>query len=254
MRTSVITRFAKNDRSLSTRRRIAAIATTAVLAGGIQILATDSAWACGAPDDAPVTAPAKPSAENEQDQSVDLHGQGATAAFVSTPTAITAGGPKAEFVVEFTNGTGADYHRVMPAISFSNTHGATPPPSQVTAEVMVHGQWQRVALHRSCDPAINGSAPAASAPLANGHSVRYRFRVGVSADVAKDIDGLQIIAMPVAGTGATLTSARASSSPSAACATSADRPPTAPERPSAPSIEKISEPPATPDGDARPYR
>ncbi|MBO1419802.1 hypothetical protein, partial [Streptomyces sp. FH025] len=55
MRTSVIIRFAKNDRSLSTRRRIAAIATTAVLAGGIQILATDSAWACAGPY--PVTAP-----------------------------------------------------------------------------------------------------------------------------------------------------------------------------------------------------
>ncbi|MER7583783.1 hypothetical protein [Kitasatospora sp. NPDC097691] len=202
MRMPVITRFAKNDRTLSGRRRIAVLAATTVLAGGIQFLATDSAWACGAPDNAPVTAPAKPTTANEDDQSVKLHGQGSTTAFLSTPAAITAGGPKAEIEVQFFNGTGADYHRVVPSIAFVNTHGATPRPSQITAEIMSNGRWQRVALANGCDPAVGGSAPSAGGPLADGRAVRYRFRVGLSADVAKDIDGLQVIVAPSYGRGA----------------------------------------------------
>ncbi|MFD0348369.1 hypothetical protein ACFQ0M_24695 [Kitasatospora aburaviensis] len=47
MRTSVINRFAKNDRAFSGRRTLAALATTVVVAGGVQILTTDAAWACG---------------------------------------------------------------------------------------------------------------------------------------------------------------------------------------------------------------
>ncbi|MFG2841731.1 hypothetical protein ACGF12_00960 [Kitasatospora sp. NPDC048296] len=202
MRTSVITRFAKNTRSLSGRRRIAALAATTVLAGGIQFLATDTAWACG--DDegsAPVTAPAKPSAADEQDQSFELHGQGATATFTSIPAAITVGGSKAEFDAAVFNGTGADYHRIIPGISVFNTHGSTPKPSQVTAEIMVNGQWQRLSVRNGCDPAVGGAAPAAAMPLAKGHTVNYRFRVGLSADVTKDVDGLQVIVSPGAGGG-----------------------------------------------------
>ncbi|RKT16804.1 hypothetical protein BX285_1156 [Streptomyces sp. 1114.5] len=201
MRTSVITRFAKNDRAFSARRRIATLAAATVLAGGLQLLATDTAWACGAPDDAPVTAPAKPSAADEQDQSVELHGQGATSTFLAAPGAITAGGPKVEFDVQFFNGTGADYHRIFPGISFFNTKGATPKPSQVTAEVMANGTWTRVTLHNGCDPAIGGAVPSAGGPLADGHAVRYRFRVGLSADVAKGIDGLQVTVTPSEGRG-----------------------------------------------------
>ncbi|MBD0674695.1 LPXTG cell wall anchor domain-containing protein [Streptomyces sp. CBMA156] len=202
MRMPVITRFAKNDRPFSGRRRLAALAATVVLAGGVQLLATDTAWACGAPDDAPVTAPAKPSAPNEQDGSVELHGQGATTTFLKTPATIGVGGPKVEFEVQIFNGTGADYHRVVPGIAFFNPHGPTPKASQVTAEVMAHGAWQRVPLRRGCDPAISGSVPSAGGPLADGHAVRYRFRVGLSADVAKDVDGLQVIASPSSGRGA----------------------------------------------------
>ncbi|MET8543916.1 hypothetical protein ABZW03_25185 [Kitasatospora sp. NPDC004799] len=203
MRTPVINRFAKNDRTLSGRRRIATVAATVLLAGGVQFLATDTAWACGAPDDAPVSAPAKPSAEDERDWSVEVHGQGATTAFLKKPATVIVGGPKVEVDVQFFNGTGADYHRIVPGISFFNRTGATPKPSQVTAEVLSHGSWQRVTLRNGCDPAIGGEVPSAGTPLADGHGVRYRFRFGLSADVAKDIDGLQVIVSPRHGRGAT---------------------------------------------------
>ncbi|MFJ7247429.1 hypothetical protein ACIQWA_22700 [Kitasatospora sp. NPDC098652] len=45
MRTSVINRFAKNDRAFSGRRRIAVLAATTVLAGGVQFIAADTGWA-----------------------------------------------------------------------------------------------------------------------------------------------------------------------------------------------------------------
>ncbi|MEU3573467.1 hypothetical protein AB0E96_34345 [Kitasatospora sp. NPDC036755] len=201
MSTSVINRFAKNDRTRSGRRRLATLAATAVLVGGVQFLATDTAWACGAPDDAPVTAPAKPSAADEQDDSLELHGQGATAVFSKVPSAITVGGPKAEFILKVTNNTGADYHRITPGISFFNLNGSTPRPSQVTAEVLSNGHWQRIALRNGCDPAIGGNAPSAGVPLAKGQTVSFRFRVGLSADVAKDVEGLQIIGSPNHGRG-----------------------------------------------------
>ncbi|MFI2607933.1 LPXTG cell wall anchor domain-containing protein [Kitasatospora sp. NPDC018619] len=202
MRLSVINRFAKNDRVGSGRRRLATLAATAVLVGGVQLLATDTAWACGAPDDAPVTAPAKPSAADEQDRSVELHGQGATSAFLKAPAAITAGGPAVEFSVRFSNRTGADYHRIFPGISVFNTKGATPKPSQVTAEVMSNGSWKRVTLRNGCDPAVGGTVPSLGAPLADGRSVDYRFRLALSADVAKGIDGLQVTVAPNEGRGA----------------------------------------------------
>ncbi|MFF2541220.1 LPXTG cell wall anchor domain-containing protein [Kitasatospora sp. NPDC058063] len=202
MRTPVINRFAKNDRALSGRRRIATVAATVVLAGGVQFLATDTAWACGAPDDAPVTAPAKPSAADEQDNSFELHGQGATTTFLKVPTAITVGGPKVEISIKVTNNTGADYHRIAPGISFFNPDGTTPKPSQVTAEVMSNGQWQRITLRNGCDPAIGGESRSAGVPIANGRTVTFRYRVGLSADVAKGINGLQIIATPSQGRGA----------------------------------------------------
>ncbi|WP_416875725.1 LAETG motif-containing sortase-dependent surface protein [Kitasatospora sp. SC0581] len=201
MRTSVITRFAKNDRAFSGRRRIATLAATVVLAGGVQLLTTDTAWACGDSDKAPVTAQAKPSAADEEDRSVELHGQGTNATFLKAPGTLTVGGPKTEFDVQFFNGTGADYHRIFPGIAFFNTNGATPKPSQVTAEVMANGTWQRVKLANGCDPAIGGSLPSAGGPLADGHAVRYRFRVGLSADVATGIDGLQVTVKPSEGRG-----------------------------------------------------
>ncbi|MFE4520497.1 hypothetical protein ACFRMQ_40860, partial [Kitasatospora sp. NPDC056783] len=202
MRTSTIARSAKNNRTSSGRRRLATLAATAVLVGGVQLLATDTAWACGAPDDAPVTAPAKPSPADEKDGSVEVHGQGATTKFLKAPGTIEAGGAKVEFEVQFFNGTGADYHRVVPSIAFFNPQGATPKASQVTAEIMVRGGWQRAALQHGCDPAIGATFGSAGGPLADGHAVRYRFRVGLSADVAKDVDGLQVIVSPSNGRGA----------------------------------------------------
>ncbi|MFE2413576.1 LPXTG cell wall anchor domain-containing protein [Kitasatospora sp. NPDC059408] len=194
MRTSVITRFAKNTRSLSTRRTLAALATTAVLAGGIQILTTDTAWACGDENSAATTAttPADDQAVY-QDNDFALHGDGAKAAFLSpVPTTLTLGGPKVEFGIEIANFSKADYNKVSAGLGLFNPHGGTPRPSQVTVEVMDHGHWKRLAMKNGCDPAIHAAVDSLGEPLAVGHARRYMFRVAVSADAPKDLNELEV--------------------------------------------------------------
>ncbi len=192
MRTSVITRFAKNDRAFSGRRRIATLAAATVLAGGIQLLATDTAWACGDGVDAADTAPV--SQEVTQDNDFDLHGPGANSAFISpTPTTITIGGPKVEFGVEIANFSKADFHKAVAGFGLFNPSGATPRPSQVSVDVMNHGQWKHLTMKGSCDPAIHATGLESLAePLTVGHARRYLFRVSISADAPKDVKELQV--------------------------------------------------------------
>ncbi|MER7583782.1 LPXTG cell wall anchor domain-containing protein [Kitasatospora sp. NPDC097691] len=189
MRMPVISRFAKNDRTLSGRRRIAVLAATTVLAGGIQFLATDSAWACGAPGD-----DTKLSQETLQDNNYDLHGPGSTAAFISpTPSTITVGGAKAEFGVEIANFSKADYHKAVAGFGLFNPKGATPLPSQVTVEVLNHGQWKRLTMAGSCDPAIHAvGLESIGEPLTVGHARRYMFRLSVSANAPKALKELEV--------------------------------------------------------------
>ncbi|MFE4977626.1 LAETG motif-containing sortase-dependent surface protein [Kitasatospora sp. NPDC056651] len=251
MRTSTIAGSAKNNRTSSGRRRLATLAATAVLVSGVQFLATDTAWACG-PSDAEaqaVTAPAKPSTADEQNGSVELHGQGATSVFSKAPTAITVGGAKTEFSIRVTNNTGADYHRIIPSISLYNLNGNTPRPPKVTAEVLVNGHWQRFAMQDGCDPAIHGTAQAAGVPLAKGHSTSFRFRLGLSADVPQDVHELQLFARAGSTEGAKAEIAVVRPAASPKPTTPAKPKPTTPAKPAPKPTEDAEPAPAKPAAD-----
>ncbi|MFI8457934.1 LPXTG cell wall anchor domain-containing protein [Kitasatospora sp. NPDC085464] len=192
MRTSVITRFAKNDRALSGRRRIAVLAATTVLAGGIQFLATDSAWACGdeTGDTTAVTAPAADPAKHDGTYQSGFH---------MTPDGqtITAGGPKVEIGVGVTNFTGALYRNVSANLWLFNPKGSTN-LQDFTVEVATAGGWKPVALRHGCDPSLfTVASPATTTPrLENGRAANFTFRVGLSAKAPKDVTEIQV------GTGA----------------------------------------------------
>ncbi|MEU9045126.1 MULTISPECIES: LPXTG cell wall anchor domain-containing protein [unclassified Kitasatospora] len=187
MRTSVITRFAKNDRAFSGRRRIAVLAATTVLAGGIQFLATDTAWACGDSDGdtTAVTAPAAPA----------QHDGAYTVGFHMTPDGqtITAGGPKVEVGVGVTNFTGAPYQNVSAMLSLFNPKGGTN-LQDFTVEVATAGGWKPVALRHGCDPTLfTVTSPATTTPrLENGRAANFMFRVGLSAKAPKDVAEIQV--------------------------------------------------------------
>ncbi|MFJ9839072.1 LPXTG cell wall anchor domain-containing protein [Kitasatospora sp. NPDC101155] len=194
MRTSVITRFAKNDRSFSGRRRIAVLAATTVLAGGVQVLAmSDTAWACGneAGDTTAVTSPAAAPAQHDGNYSAGFH---------MTPDGqtITAGGAKVEIGVGVTNFTGAPYQNVSAMLALFSPKSGDLRTEDLTVEVATAGGWKPVALRHGCDPTIfTVDSPATTtARLENGRAANFMFRVGLSAKAPKDLTEIQI------GTGA----------------------------------------------------
>ncbi|MEU1287264.1 LAETG motif-containing sortase-dependent surface protein [Kitasatospora sp. NPDC005856] len=211
MRMSVINHFAKNDRSLSGRRRVAVLAATTVLAGGVQFLATDTAWACGDASEgaATIAAPAKPSAPAQHEGSF-------TAGFHMTPDgqSITAGGAKVEIGVGVTNFTGAPYQNVSAMLSLYNPMASHPEKGpaaalraeDLTVEVATANGWKPVGLRRGCDPTLFTLASPATttARLENGRAANFMFRVGLSAKAPKDLTEIQIGAVASApGFGAT---------------------------------------------------
>ncbi|MFD8085981.1 LPXTG cell wall anchor domain-containing protein [Kitasatospora sp. NPDC059722] len=188
MRTSVITRFAKNTRSLSTRRTLATLVTTAVLAGGIQILTTDTAWACAGPYE--VTTPATPAP-------AATHNGDLTASFHQTRDGQTliAGGPKVEVGVGITNFTGAPYENVAASISlFNPVPGAGLRTEDFTVEVASGGTWKPVALSPGCDPSLHTNASPATVVkhLENGRAEHFTFRIGLSAKAPKNLGKVKI--------------------------------------------------------------
>ncbi|MFF3073088.1 LAETG motif-containing sortase-dependent surface protein [Kitasatospora sp. NPDC057936] len=188
MRTSVITRFAKNTRSLSTRRTLATLATTAVLAGGIQILTTDTAWACAGPYE--VTTPATPAP-------AATHNGDLTASFHQTRDGQTliAGGPKVEVGVGITNFTGAPYENVAASIwLFNPVPGTGLRTEDFTVEVASGGTWKPVALSPGCDPSLHTNASPATVVkhLENGRAEHFTFRIGLSAKAPKNLGKVKI--------------------------------------------------------------
>ncbi|GHH84553.1 hypothetical protein GCM10018781_74040 [Kitasatospora indigofera] len=194
MRASGISAFTKNVPSLSRRSRATGLAAALLLAGAVQVLPGNTAWACGGPDSAQAAARAADPAV-AADNSFELHGRSAEVAFVGpAPAALVAGGPAIEFGIEIANSTEADYRRIAPGLGFFNAAGATPRPSQVTVEVMAQGRWKRLAMKPGCDPAIHSDPAGPGEPLAVGRAVRYTFRVTLAADAPKDLARLQMYA------------------------------------------------------------
>ncbi|MEE1788150.1 LAETG motif-containing sortase-dependent surface protein [Streptomyces sp. SP17BM10] len=200
MRTSVITRFAKNTRSLSTRRGLAAVATTVVLAGGVQILATDTAWACAGPYQAN-----NPTISEEAQA---RHHDGApVAGFVAPAPASLTAGSSAELGVEFGNFTGADYDEAAPSLTLLSPSGVANRPllKYLTVEAMHDGSWKQLTIDNGClGEAIRVDTSPLLQHLANGRASRVTFRVSLAADAPKELASLSITTSAwaeVSGTG-----------------------------------------------------
>ncbi|MEU8515191.1 LAETG motif-containing sortase-dependent surface protein [Kitasatospora sp. NPDC048722] len=183
MRTSVITRFAKNTRSLSTRRRIAALATTVVLAGGIQALATDTAWACG---DDRITGPHQV-APGTADASPD-------AAFVATPSSAVADGSWNEVTLKVTNRTGVDAHGMEPFLTvYTPGSGDEVAVRDVRMQFLDYtGTWKDLRLIPNCYREVE-AAETQRARLDNGQSATFKFRFSLSPSVSGNVAEIDLL-------------------------------------------------------------
>ncbi|MFE5580345.1 LPXTG cell wall anchor domain-containing protein [Kitasatospora sp. NPDC056531] len=180
MRTSVITRFAKNDRAFSGRRRVAVLAATTVLAGGVQFLATDTAWACG---DVRYSAP----------RTVDKPTVPAAGFRVFESDSIAADGGWTEFGLSITNFTGADVPKTAPNFGLSIADPGTPLRAKdVRVEVMQHGSWKSLKLLPACN-GLDTDTSSLAQPLANGRAANFMFRVSLSPDSPKDQTALSLV-------------------------------------------------------------
>ncbi|MEU6233277.1 hypothetical protein [Kitasatospora sp. NPDC047058] len=189
MRKSVITASAKNVRPLSARRRLAAVAAGVVLAGGVQLLTTDTAWAaCGDGPKTRTTTEAKPVTP------ASAHKGELQAGFHMTPDGqtITAGGAKVEIGVGVTNFTGAPYENVSATIHLYNKKGANR-LEDFTVEEATPGGWKTLALHHGCDPTIFADTTGEKEKsLSDGRAAHFMFRVSVRTNASADLDDLEI--------------------------------------------------------------
>ncbi|WP_395295195.1 hypothetical protein ACF9IK_17910 [Kitasatospora hibisci] len=193
MRKSVINRFAKNDRAFSGRRALATLATTVVLAGGVQLLATDTAWACG--DIRYGTPPAIDS------------GQANTAlAPVADfrdplPATISADGSWTEFGVGMVNFTGADLPNVEPSFGLANVARGLPlRAADVRVEVMTHGAWKPLKLNQGCT-GLGADLRSLRTGLADGRSANLLFRVSLSPNAPQGLNEVTMVTDASAGNG-----------------------------------------------------
>ncbi|MER7846720.1 hypothetical protein ABTZ03_22520 [Kitasatospora sp. NPDC096077] len=180
MRTSVITRIAKNDRAFSGRRRIAVLAATTVLAGGVQFIAADTGWACGDQryDTPPVVAgPTVPT-------SAFLH---------SDPTSIAADGNWSEFGLTVANDSGADVARTTPSFGLASAgQGAPLRTKDLRVEVKQHGTWKALKLNAGCI-GIDVDTDSLTQPMANHQTADFTFRVSLSPDAPKGLTSLNLV-------------------------------------------------------------
>ncbi|MFG2841730.1 hypothetical protein ACGF12_00955 [Kitasatospora sp. NPDC048296] len=180
MRTSVITRFAKNDRAFSGRRRIAVLAATTVLAGGVQFLATDTAWACG---DVRYSAP----------RTVDKPTVPGADFRIFESNSIAADGSWTEFGLSIGNSTGADVPKTAPNFGLSSAAPGTPLRAKdVRVEVMQHGSWKSLKLTPGCN-GLDTDTSSLAQPLANGRAANFMFRVSLSPNAPKDLTALSLV-------------------------------------------------------------
>ncbi|MCX5211796.1 hypothetical protein OG689_21305 [Kitasatospora sp. NBC_00240] len=197
MRASGISAFTKNVPSLSRRSALTLAAATLVVGAGLPVLGgADSAWACGAPDDAPVTAPSTAPAP------AVTHNGGLNAGFfmLRDGLTITAGGAKLEIPVEVGNFTGAPYEKVVPQLSLYNEKAGSHPgggtnlrTQDFVVEVSTPGGWQKLPMVHSCDPVIYADTSSLKGEhLDNGRATHFTFRFGMSANAPKDQTEIKI--------------------------------------------------------------
>ncbi|KQV19567.1 MULTISPECIES: hypothetical protein [unclassified Kitasatospora] len=181
MRAPVINRFAK----------IAPLAAVVALTAGLTVLPASTAWACG-------DAPFSNSAQAPEPQRATTP----ALTFVNPrATTLTAGGPKVEFGVQIANHTGAPYKAISPGLSFWNPQSGAADnhlpnvnvrKQDFTVEVMKDGKWQPLKLRLGCDPTLSADTSLLDAPLADGQTKRYVFRIGLAATAPKEQQGIEL--------------------------------------------------------------
>ncbi|MFF3110661.1 LPXTG cell wall anchor domain-containing protein [Kitasatospora sp. NPDC057904] len=196
MRTSVITHFAKNTRSLSTRRTLATLATTAVLAGGIQILTTDTAWACSGPYQGPGTTISADARARHHANPLDAD------IIEPNPTSLTAGS-SIEFGVKLLNLSGADYDNAAFGLTLKDDSGANRlRTGDATIEAMINGTWTKLGIDDGCGgEAVRVDTGSLGQHLADGRTARVMFRLHLAASAPKDLTMLSVTASPWAEAG-----------------------------------------------------
>ncbi|MFF2042901.1 hypothetical protein ACFVVX_20975 [Kitasatospora sp. NPDC058170] len=234
MRTSVITAFAKNARSLSGRRRLATIAATALLAGGVQLITADSSWACG---DYRVDGPHPAAAGTSVEELAP------DAAVLPTKSTATADGTWNEVAVKVTNKTGADAHGVQTSFSIHTPGtGASLRTQDVRIQVQENGTWKNVPSLAGCLRTVDAGYEQRQR-IDNNSTVTLKFRYSIAATSPKNVNTIDLITdawrQGAAGTGATdlktvkLTHTQ-TTTPKPADTTKPTAKPTTPAKPAAP--------------------
>ncbi|WP_329611689.1 hypothetical protein [Kitasatospora herbaricolor] len=249
MRKSGISAFTKNVPSLSRRGRAAGLAATVLLASGVQLLGTGSAWACGAPEDSTATPAATAAAEH--------HGYAVTTFGAPVPTSITAGGGKIEFTATSVNHTGAGYDdfKQLITINAADPSRGEIRTSDLTVEVrLANGSWKPLPVVRYCDPGNWADTDSLAKPLPDGGSTQFRYRIGLSAGTDPAVDQLTIggdsdadITVPIKRTAATPTHSPTlapTHSPTQAATVAPGSTPTAPATTATPTASAATTPPA----------
>ncbi|MFJ6379828.1 LPXTG cell wall anchor domain-containing protein [Kitasatospora sp. NPDC092039] len=184
MRTSVITRFAKNDRALSGRRRIATVAATVVLAGGVQLLATDTAWACGdyrvtGAYQAPAGAP----------------GLSPDTAIVSAGSTVVADGSWNEVSLKVTNRADEDAHGMEPFLGLVTPGpGAAARGKDVRVQFQDHtGAWKNLQLSEGCTRVVDVTGSQRQRMAAHS-SMTFRFRYSLASSTPAGVTTVNLLA------------------------------------------------------------
>ncbi|MFE4519933.1 hypothetical protein ACFRMQ_37880 [Kitasatospora sp. NPDC056783] len=177
MRTSVITRFAKNDRALSGRRRIAVLAATTVLAGGVQLLATDTAWACG--DHRTSGAYHAPT---------DVPGLSPNTSITSAKSSVVADGSWNEVTVKVVNKSTEDAHGMEPFLGLHTPgSGAAARLKDVKIQFEDYtGAWKDLKLVDGCARVVDitgSQRQRMSADSTTGFKFRYSLAPSTPAGV-----------------------------------------------------------------------
>ncbi|WP_354645363.1 hypothetical protein [Kitasatospora camelliae] len=187
MRKFVISASTRNVRSFSARRRLASVAAAAVLAGGVQLLATDTAWACEGPHKA-----LNPIVSRE---ALQRHHNGAPAAdFVQAVPLTLAAGSSVEIGVEFANLTGAAFDAVVPTLTLKDAGGGQRLHlGDVTVEVMREGVWKKLGTDDGCGgEAVRVDTSPLVQGLPDGRAGRALFRVRLAAGAPGDLTALTL--------------------------------------------------------------
>ncbi|MFE7591397.1 LAETG motif-containing sortase-dependent surface protein [Kitasatospora sp. NPDC057512] len=184
MRTSVINRFAKNDRAFSGRRRIATVAATVVLAGGVQLLATDTAWACG-----------DHRLNGAYEAPANVPGLSPDTSIVSAKSSVVADGSWNEVSVKVTNKAAEDAHGMEPFLGIHTPgSGAAARLKDVRIQYLDYtGAWKNLQLIDGCSRVVDITGSQRQRMAANS-SVTFRFRYSLAAATPAGVTTIDLLA------------------------------------------------------------